>query len=206
MFVVVGDVRETVERLAISLLYASIRRFTMKEMIPIERVENKIYLIRGEKVMLDFDLAYLYGVQTKVLNQAVKRNVKRFPEDFMFLLSKEEIQRMSQIVTSSRIKYHKRVLAFTENGVAMLSAVLKSQRAVEVSILIMRAFTRLRRLLYSNKDIEEKLKQVAKKVGQHDIEIGLIINSMNKLIDEKKKPKRRIGFMIDKEDDMGGKQ
>ncbi len=93
----------------------------MNELIPMERVENKIYVIRGKKVMLDFDLSELYDVKTKVLNQAVKRNKERFPEDFMFFLSKEEILRMSQIVTSSNIKFHKKVSAFTENGVAMLS-------------------------------------------------------------------------------------
>ena len=115
----------------------------MKDLIPIERIENMIYLIRGQKVMLDYDLAELYDVPTKRINEQVKRNRKRFPEDFMFSLSKKEIIRMSQIATSSsgkrleKLKYHKNINAFTEQGVAMLSSVLNSEHAIEVNILVM---------------------------------------------------------------------
>lgn len=112
--------------------------------VPVGRIEKSIFMIRGQRVMLDRDLARLYGVQTRVLNQAVSRNVKRFPSDFMFQLSREEILSISQIVTSSRIKFSKRVHAFTEQGVAMLSTVLNSERAIEVNIAIMRVFVRLR--------------------------------------------------------------
>jgi hypothetical protein len=102
----------------------------MTKLIPVETIANKILLLRNEKVLLDRDLAELYGVETRVLNQAVSRNIKRFPPDFMFTLTRDEIMRISQIVTSSKIKYSKRVRAFTEQGVAMLSSVLNSQRAI----------------------------------------------------------------------------
>lgn len=118
--------------------------------VPIERIERAIYLIRGEKVMLDRDLAGLYGVETRVLNQSVRRNIDRFPDDFMFELTRDEIQGISQFVTSSELKFSKRVTVFTEQGVAMLSSVLRSKRAVAVNIEIMRAFVRLRRMLASN--------------------------------------------------------
>jgi hypothetical protein len=110
----------------------------MKYPVPVESVVNKIVLLRGEKILLDRDLALLYGVETRALNQAVRRNIKRFPEDFMFTLKREEIRSISQNVTSSTIKYSKEVRAFTEQGVAMLSSVLNSDRAISVNILIMR--------------------------------------------------------------------
>src|SRR6266705_4497227 len=117
-------------------------------LIPVERIEKAIYLIRGEKVMLDRDLAALYEVETRVLKQAVGRNRTRFPPDFMFELTREGITGISQFVTSSNLKFSKRVSVFTEQGVAMLSSVLRSQRA-SVNIEVMRAFVRLRRLLAS---------------------------------------------------------
>jgi ORF6N domain len=125
--------------------------------IPVERIERAIYLIRGEKVMLDRDLAELYEVETRVLNQAVGRNRVRFPPDFMFELTRDEINGISQIVTSSNLKFSKRVTAFTEQGVAMLSSVLRSRRAVQVNIEIMRAFVRLRRMLASNSALSQRL-------------------------------------------------
>ena len=111
----------------------------MTELVPIELIASKIYLIRGIKVMLDRDLAELYDVETRVLNQAVSRNIERFPEDFMFSLTREEIMRISQIVISSDIKFSKSVLAFTQEGIAMLSSVVRSNRAVQVNIAIMYA-------------------------------------------------------------------
>lgn len=170
----------------------------MNDLVPLERIERKIYQLKGQRVMLDFDLAALYGVGTKVLNQAVKRNLHRFPEDFMFSLSKQEILRMSQFVTSSNIKFHKNVNAFTEQGVAMLSSVLNSERAIEINILIIRAFVRLRQVLSANKDLSYLFKELKHKVDQHDVEIGLIIRAIEKMIAVDTKPKRRIGFVRDK--------
>ena len=114
--------------------------------IPVERLEKAIFLIRGEKVMLDRDLAELYGVETRTLNQAVRRNLDRFPPDFMFELTRDEITGISQFVTSSGLKFSKRVTVFTEQGVAMLSSVLRSKRALAVNVEIMRTFVRLRQI------------------------------------------------------------
>jgi ORF6N domain len=130
-----------------------------------DEIINKIYSIRGRKVMLDRDLAELYGVETKVLNQAVKRNEKRFPEDFMFRLTEVEFKNlMSHFVTSSWGGTRKLPLAFTEQGVAMLSSVLNSETAIEVNIQIIRIFTRMRELLLTHKDILIKLEQAEKKM------------------------------------------
>lgn len=111
--------------------------------VPVELIEKAIYLIRGERVMLDRDLATLYGVETRVLNQSVGRNVERFPSDFMFELTRDEIIGISQFVTSSNLKFSKKVTAFTEQGVAMLSSVLRSKRAIAVNVQIMRTFVQL---------------------------------------------------------------
>jgi len=145
--------------------------------IPDERIMGKIYLIRGEKVIFDRDLAVLYGVETKVLNQAVKRNIYRFPEDFMFRLNKYEMENWksrivaskegeslrSQIVTSKRGGRRYEAYVFTEQGVAMLSSVLNSKRAIEVNIQIMRTFTKMRRLLASNRELAEKIQKMENK-------------------------------------------
>jgi hypothetical protein len=133
--------------------------------VPIERIEKSILLIRGQKVMLDKDLAELYGVETRVLKQAVKRNVKRFPIDFMFELTKEEHQSLrSQIVILKRGQHSKYLpMAFTEQGVAMLSSVLNSERAIEVNILIMRAFVKLREMVASHEDLMRKVEEMEKK-------------------------------------------
>jgi len=168
----------------------------MNKLIPIERIENKIYLLRGQKVMLDFDLAELYGVMTKVLNQAVKRNIERFPNDFMFSLSKQEIQRMSQIVTSSQVKFHKNVNAFTENGVAMLSSVLRSKRAINVNIQIMRIFIRLRQILADHKGLLDKINKLERKTDNNTADIRLIFTTIRKLLTVEEKPRRRIGFEL----------
>ncbi len=131
-------------------------------MIPVERIERSILLIRGQKVILDRNLADLYGVETRVLNQAVRRNRDRFPDDFLLELTREEIRNISQIVTCSTIKHAKNVYAFTEHGVAMLSSVLRSPRAVRVNIEIIRAFVRLRQLLKSHADLAWKLAEMEK--------------------------------------------
>ncbi len=143
---------------------------TSKSLIPIERIEKSILLIRGHKVILDSDLAELYGVETKVFNQAVKRNIGRFPEDFMFQMNKEELEIWrSQIVTSNpaaKMGLRRRPYVFTEHGVAMLSSVLNSERAVQVNIQIMRAFIRMRQLLASNKGLMQKILAMEKKYDE----------------------------------------
>ena len=174
----------------------------MNELIPIERVESKIYFIRGQKVMLDRDLSELYGVPTKALNQAVKRNMERFPADFMFQLTWAEAERLrSQFVTLNQARQkrgrHIKHLpyAFTEQGVSMLSSVLSSPLAIEINIFIMRAFVRLRKVLTANKDLSYLFKELKHKIDQHDVEIGLVIKAIEKMIAVEKKPKGKFGFL-----------
>jgi hypothetical protein len=164
-----------------------------KSIVPVERIEKAILLIRGEKVLLDRHLAELYGVETRVLNQAVRRNIKRFPKDFMFELTRDEIMRISQTVTSSEIKYSKRVHAFTEQGDAMLSSVLKSERAIEVNIAIMRAFVKLREMLAAHKDLKRELAALEKK---YDDQFKIVFEAIAELMTPPEKPKRKIGFDI----------
>ena len=165
----------------------------MKTLVPIKLIASKIYLIRDLKVMLDRDLAELYGVETRVLNQAVGRNIERFPKDFMFTLAREEIMRISQIVTSSEIKFSKRVRCFTEQGVAMLSSVLRSKRAVQVNIQIMRAFTQLRKMLSTHEDLKRKIESMEKK---HDEQFRIVFEAIKQLIETDEKPKKKIGFTV----------
>jgi hypothetical protein len=168
-----------------------------REIVPIERIAQKILYLRGQKVILDRDLAALYGVETRVLNQAVKRNADRFPEDFVFTLSREEIRRISQIVTSSSpLKFSKQVRVFTEEGVAMLSSVLNSERAVKVNIAIMRAFVKLRETLETNRELARKFSDLEKRVGKHDEEIAAIIEAIRQLMLPPEKPRREIGFHV----------
>ena len=184
----------------------------MNDIIPKpENLASLVLAVRGEKVLLDADLADLYGVATKVLNQAVKRNFDRFPVDFMFQLTPEEWERMrSQIVTSypgnnpmksqtltaSRRKLTAVPYAFTEQGVAMLSSVLRSQRAVEVNIAIMRTFVQLRRLMDSNRDLARKIEAMEKK---YDEQFAVVFDAIKRLVAEdqtaKARPKRSIGFI-----------
>ena len=161
----------------------------------VERVERRIFLIRGHRVMLDSDLAALYGVKTEVLNQAVKRNRERFPEDFMFPLVSEEAKSLrSQIVISNKGRGGRRYLpcVFTEQGVAMLSGVLKSKRAVIVNIAIMRAFVKLREMLAGNKELARKLEALERK---YDAQFKGVFDAIRKLMAPPKPlPPRRIGF------------
>jgi hypothetical protein len=159
--------------------------------IPVDRIEKAIYLIRGEKVMLDRDLAKLYEVETRVLNQAVGRNRDRFPPDFMFELTREEINEISQIVTSSNLKFSKRVTAFTEQGVAMLSSVLRSRRAVRVNIEIMRAFVRLRRMLASNSALSLRLNDLESK---YDRQFKVVFDAIRQLMLPPPPSQKQIGF------------
>jgi len=190
----------------------------MLNIIPVEKIENKILLMRGLKVMLDRDLAELYGVETRVLNQAVKRNKERFPDDFMFQLTRMETESLvsqnviplkSQIVTSNgknsenkreflrsqivilkeedRRGLHVKFLpyVFTEQGVAMLSSILKSKRAIAMNIIIMRAFVKIRNLIYSYKDLAEKVEKMDKQIGR-------IFKVLDGLTKDKNEDKRRI--------------
>jgi ORF6N domain len=168
-----------------------------KQIIPIEHIAQQILHLRGEKVMLDRDLAALYGVETRSLNQAVKRNADRFPDDFVFALSREEITRISQSVTSSSgLKFSKQVRAFTEQGVAMLSSVLNSERAVKVNVAIMRAFVKLRQTLDTNRELARKFEQLEQRVGTHDEEIAAILEAIRQLMAPPEKPRREIGFHV----------
>jgi hypothetical protein len=163
--------------------------------IPHERIDSRIYLIRGQKALLDRDLAELYGTTTRLVNQAVRRNLERFPSDFLFQLSREEIQRISQFETSSGLKYAKSVYAFTEQGVAMLSGLLNSPRAIAVNVEIMRAFVRLRQMIASNADLAQKLAVLEKK---YDAQFKAVFDAIRELMtpveDGTPLHKREIGF------------
>jgi hypothetical protein len=166
----------------------------MKSMIPQETIEQKIFLIRRQKVMISTHLAELYRVETRVLIQAVKRNIERFPEDFMFSLTRAEIMNLSQFVISSKLKHAPNVYAFTEQGLAMLSSVLRSKRAIQVNIAIMRAFVKLRKILSTHKELAHKLSQLERKIEKHDVEIKVIFDAIRELMTPPKKPQKRIGF------------
>ena len=168
-----------------------------KLLIPSEQIEKSILLIRGHKVMLDEDLAVLYGVETKRLNEQVKRNNDRFPADFMFQLTKEEFENLkSQFATSSLEWGGRRKLpyVFTEQGVAMLSSVLQSKRAVQVNIEIMRAFVKLRKMIASNTKLALRLDDLERKMGAQDIKIKAVFDAIKQLMESPKKKSNPIGF------------
>lgn len=163
--------------------------------ISIERIQKSIYLIRGQKVMLDKDLASLYGVETKTLIQAVKRNIERFPGDFMYQLADKEFANLrSQIVTSSWGGRRYLPYAFTEHGVAMLSSVLNSERAVQVNIAVIRAFIKMREMLNTHKELMTRLNELESKVGKHDMEVRTIFKAIHHLMNPPLKKKGTIGF------------
>jgi hypothetical protein len=171
------------------------------QLIPAEAIEKRILVVRERQVMLDEDLADLYGVETRALVQQVKRNAKRFPEDFMFQLTKTEAEALrSQIVTSNDGRGGRRYApyVFTEQGVAMLSGVLRSERAIVVNIEIMRAFVELRRAASSYAAIEKRLEELERetsaKLGQHDKQLRQIFDALRRLISPPPQPKRRVGF------------
>ena len=170
------------------------------QLIPTEVIERRIYLVRGQRVMLDRDLAELYGVTTGVLNQAVKRNLDRFPQDFMFQLEKEEFEDwVSQIVISNpglRMGARRRPLAFTEQGVAMLSSVLRSKRAIQVNIAIMRAFVTFREMLATHKDLADKLADLEQK---YDKKFRVVFDAIRQLMAQPTldQQRRQIGFSYD---------
>jgi hypothetical protein len=187
----------------------SVNKEPPTQLVPIERVEKLIHLIRGEKILLDTDLAALYGVETRTLNQAVKRNLSRFPQDFMFQLTRGEadifLRSRSQSVTLKRgrnIKYLP--YAFTEQGVAMLSSVLRSERAVQVNVAIMRAFVSLRRMLAGNHALAAKLTELERRLEGHDQAIKSLFSAIREFMAPPAKPRREIGFhAIAKEADEG---
>ena len=186
---------------------------TRRLAVTVEVIERRIYLIRGQKVMLDSDLAELYEVQTRVLNQAVRRNARRFPEDFMFQLTAEEAESLrSQIATSKAISLRSQIVTlkptgrgrhrkylpyvFTEQGVAMLSSVLNSERAIEANIVIMRAFVRLREMMLSNDELNRKINALERK---YDEKFKVVFTALRKLIAAPEKPRREIGFKTNKQ-------
>ena len=188
-----------------------------KEIIPAEQIALRIRHFRGEKVLLDFDLAALYDVETRILNQAVRRNADRFPADFMFQLTSEEAEKLSQVVTpsvaghdvsnSSQIVMssgkHRgkryRPYAFTEQGVAMLSSVLNSESGVKMNIAIMRAFVQLRRALEANRELARKFSELERRIDKHDSEIAAILEAIRQLMAPPAKPRREIGFHVREE-------
>ncbi len=168
----------------------------MRDLIPQEVIENKIYPIKGRKVMLDRDLAKLYGVKTFNLNKAVNRNLDRFPENFMFQLSKEEAKDLIfQFGISSWGGVRKLPYVFTEQGVAMLSSVLRSKRAIQVNIAIMRTFVKLKAILSTHKELAHKLNELERKIEKHDVEIQSVFEAIRQLMaPPPEKPRRMIGF------------
>src|SRR5437588_11842682 len=168
-----------------------------KDIIPVQRIAQAIFVLRGQKVILSQDLAALYGVTVGALTQAVKRNPYRFPKDFVFQLTAEEFRNLkSQIVISSWGGRRHLPYAFTEQGVAMLSSVLNGQRAVKVNIAIMRAFVKLREALETNREFARKFSELERRVGKHDKEIAAIIDAIRQLMAPPEKPKREIGFHV----------
>ena len=177
-----------------------------EDLLPQEIIESKIFIIRGKKVMLDRDLAALYGVETKTLNQAVKRNSQRFPDDFMFQLGDDEARELlrSQIVTLKRGQHYKYLpYVFTENGVAMLSSVLNSERAIRVNIQIMRTFTQLREILSTHEELRRKIEQIEKK---YDGQFQVVFEAIRALMAPPMKPKRKIGFNLKEKQARYGKE
>jgi len=169
--------------------------------VPIELIERRIYVIRGLRVMIDQDLALLYQVETKVLNQAVKRNISRFPEDFMFELTADETKSLrSQFVTLEigRGRYSKySSYVFTEQGVAMLSSVLRSPRAIAVNIAIMRAFVKLREIMATHKDLARKIEELESNQKNQSAEIKVIFKVIKSMLEKPVEPKTKIGFRVD---------
>jgi tetrahydromethanopterin S-methyltransferase subunit G len=169
-----------------------------RDVIPIQRIAQTIFIVRGQRVMLGQDLALLYGVTVKALNQAVKRNTARFPDDFVFQLTAKEFMNLkSQFVTSSWGGLRRALpYAFTEQGVAMLSSVLNSERAVKVNIAIMRAFVKLREALETNRKLGAQFAELERRVGKHDEKIDAILEAIRQLMAPPKESGREIGFHV----------
>ncbi len=170
------------------------------ELIPVEVIETKIYYIRDQKVMLDYDLAKLYEVETRIINRNVKRHIERFPEDFMFQLTDSEYETLrSQIGISKEGKGGRRYnpYVFTEQGIAMLSSVLNSKRAIQVNIQIMRIFVKLKQVALTHQELSRRLDEVEAKYDEHDEQIQLVFQAIKQLIEAPEKPQKQIGFKAD---------
>ena len=168
------------------------------DLIPHEIIEAKIYIIRGKKVMIDSDLAALYEVETKTLNRAVKRNIDRFPDDFMFKLTKEEFENLRcQIGTSSWGGQRYLPYAFTENGVAMLSGILNSKRAIQVNIQIMRTFTKIREMILTHKELKQNIEKIEQRVEGHEQYFKIVFDALKQLMEPDIKTSKKIGFYIE---------
>jgi phage regulator Rha-like protein len=172
-----------------------------KAIIPIGQIEQRILLIRGQRVMLDADLAMLYGVPTRVLNQAVRRNLKRFPRDFMFKLTQPEKNEVITICDHLKnLKYAKALPnAFTEHGAIMVASVLNTQRAIQVSVFVVRAFVKLREMLSTHKELIHKLAALERRLQNHDESIRSLVVAIRQLMrpSEPETPKKRIGFLVE---------
>lgn len=170
----------------------------MKDLIPHETVAQRIFLIRGQKVMIDRDLAELYGVKNKYLNQQVRRNIKRFPEEFMFPLTKEERDELVAICNRFQTMKHSSVRpnAFTEHGVAMLASVLKSERAIKISIIIVKTFVKLREVMSVRKELAFKLKELEAKIEGHDMDIKDIFEAIRQLMGAPDEHRKIAGFAV----------
>jgi phage regulator Rha-like protein len=168
----------------------------MTKLIPVETIANKILFLRNEKVLLDRDLAEMYGVETKQLKRAVRRNIDRFPNDFMFKLTNAEHRSLRRQFGTLKRGAHSKYppMAFTEQGVAMLSTVLNSRRAIEVNIAIMRAFVHLRKMIVSHKELAKKLKELEHHIKDHDEKILAIFEAIQQLITLPQDSKKKIGF------------
>jgi hypothetical protein len=170
---------------------------TTELQLKMDTISGLIHYISGEKVILDVDLARLYGVEVKRLKEAVRRNINRFPKDFLFVLSKKEsVNLRSQFATSSWGGSRYQLFAFIEQGVAMLSSVLNSEKAIEVNIAIMRAFVQMRKFLETNKELAEKIDELERTVSSHDEDILLIFETIKQLMHKKSQPMEPVGFKI----------
>ncbi len=168
----------------------------MSNLMPIDAISSKIYLIRKQKVMLDRDLAELFGVETKQLKRQVRRNIGRFPSDFMFMLTKDEVENLRCQIGTLGKGAHMRYppMVFTEHGAIMAASVLNSKRAVEVSIFVVRAFVKLRELLSTHKKMAKKLDELEKRLTGHDENFQVVFEVIKQLLEVDEKPKRKIGF------------
>jgi len=166
--------------------------------VPLKRVQHLIIVLRGQPVMLDVDLALLYGVETRALIQAVRRNMKRFPADFMFQITQEEFDSLRSQIVISKGRGGRRYLpyVFTEQGVAMLSSVLNSDRAIEVNVAIMRAFVQLRRMIGSHEELARKLGELETRLAEHDEQIQAIFEAIRQLMAPPDRPPKKIGFEV----------
>jgi len=176
--------------------------------VPVARIQKSIFLIRGQKVLLDMDLAEFYGVETRSLIQAVKRNIERFPPDFMFQLTQDEFDSLRSQIVISKGKGGRRYLpyAFTEQGVAMLSSVLRSKRAIQVNVAIMRTFVKLREILLTHKELAHQLVDLERRLEDHDEQIQTIFEAIRQLMAPPEKPRKKIGFQVKERRAVYGKR